>query len=144
MHGQWNSSTGHRVAEGRPAAVGAEGRRGPPEKVDSKSEELDARAQRQIHLQGLQSSRRNQCHVQSWGHTWVSHRAERIHHTKYVHLEILTIPDEVKQIHLNDYWCLRKYISWSFGHRRRRWKQSTSTQCECNHCNSGSDLWDEL
>lgn len=63
MHGQWKSSTGHRVAEGRQAADGAGGWRGPAEEVDSESEEPDAREQRQIHLQGLQSGRGNQRHV---------------------------------------------------------------------------------
>lgn len=65
MRSQWKPSTGHRVAEGRPATDGAGGRRGPSEEVDSESEESDARAQRQIHLQGLQLCRGDQRHVQS-------------------------------------------------------------------------------
>lgn len=63
MHGQWKSSTWNCVAEGRQTPDGAGGRRGPSEEVDSESEEPNARAEWQIHLQGLESGWGDQRHV---------------------------------------------------------------------------------
>lgn len=56
------------MAEGRPAHDGAGGGRGPSEEVDPEPEEPGPGAERQIHLQSVQSGGRNQRHVQSGGH----------------------------------------------------------------------------
>lgn len=68
VHGQREPPAGNRVAEGRAAADGAGGGRGPSEEVDPEPEEPRPGAERQIHLQSVQPGRRNQRHIQSGGH----------------------------------------------------------------------------
>lgn len=63
VRGQWKSSTRHRLAERRQTPNWPRGGRGPSEEVDAESQEPAARAQWQIHVQGVQSGGGDQRHI---------------------------------------------------------------------------------
>lgn len=78
VYGERKPSAQHRVAEGQPAAGGRAqqswGRGREEQKVDPEPEELDAGAEREVHLPRVQQGGGDQRHLQSRSHTWVGVR----------------------------------------------------------------------